>query len=796
MALIAAFLLKTSWLFQGVFLFQSIIISGIITDRNTNVGLPGAYVVNEQQTKAVASNSEGWYSMQLSAQDSISLEFRFLGYEKKIITVSGRSSLRLDISLFPEVFEFDEVLVLGNSVPINKRSQMSYIQIPAQSIASIPAFMGQTDVLKSIQFLPGVSAGIEGSAGFYVRGGSIDQSLVLFDGAPIYHAYHAGGFVSTFQPMVIQNLDFFSGGFPSKFGDRLSSVVDVSVKNGRSDKIGGEVNVGLMTAEFVAEGPLSKGKQHSFLVAARHSTFSGVANFFEKENNSRVPANPFYDITAKAKFAISPSSIITTSLYIGNDKLDFSDSQTFTDEELSVRDSRTNIDSWGNTVFGTRWLYYLGRKTSLTTQVYLSNYRNSTQRGVAYVERIHGAVADEFESLVETTSRINDVGFKTNLTFNASNAIRFYTGFESKLISVQPLIRQQNLRNDTLSLGREIQKFSGDDFIQMDYFLSSEITLWGKLTLHPGARISYFAFQESVQLYPQYRMAASLELTKKITLKASYSDMVQPIHRLSTTAFGVANDLWVASTDNFLPEEASIWAVGFGMALRSDLELSVEYYKKDMRNLIEYKQGTSFIDEIDSWTEVVTAGEGRSEGIEVFLNKKYGRFTGWLSYTYSRTFRSFQEILQGEEFPFQFDRPHIANLTTSYKISKKLKASAGFVYTSGARVTMPNSRIPVWHFSYPFYWDRGLRYSGKNNYQLPDFHRLDLSFTYSGEYKYPYEFSIGAYNVYNKFNPVGLTYQLVVNVNAAGRSEPVRPSYGRFQYLFGIIPFASLKVTL
>ena len=791
---IAAFLLKTSWMFQGVFLFQSVIISGVISDRNTNVGLPGAYVVNEQQNKSVASNSEGWYSIQLSEQDSVSLEFRFLGYEKKKITISGRSSVRLDISLFPEVFEFDEVLVLGNSVPINKRTQMSYIQIPAQSIASIPAFMGQTDVLKSIQFLPGVSAGIEGSAGFYVRGGSIDQSLVLFDGAPIYHAYHAGGFVSTFQPMVIQNLDFFSGGFPSKFGDRLSSVVDVSVKNGRSDKIGGEINVGLMTAEFVAEGPLVKGKQHSFLLAARHSTFSGVANFFEKENNSRVPANPFYDITAKAKFAISPSSIITTSLYIGNDELDFSDVQTIKDDELTVRDTRTNIDSWGNTVFGTRWLYYLGMKTSLTTQIYLSNYRNSTERGVSYEEENNGVTLSEFDSSIETSSKIIDAGFKSNITYNANNAIRLHTGFESKLISVRPLIRQQNLRDDTLRVGREIQRFTGDDFLQMDYFFSSEITLWDRLTLHPGARISYFIFQEAMQLSPQYRMAVSLELTKKITLKASYSDMVQPIHRLSTSAFGVANDLWVASTDNFLPEEASIWAVGFGMAIRPDLELSVEYYKKDMRNLLEYQQGTSFLDGIDSWEEVVTSGSGRSEGVEVFLNKKYGRFTGWLSYTYSRTFRSFDEIMQGQEFPFQFDRPHIANLTAAYKISKSFKVSTGFVYTSGFRVTMPNSRMPSEQFT-PFYsWNRSILYSGKNNYKLPDFHRLDLSFTYSGEFKVPYEATIGAYNLYNKFNPVGLSYVLVVDSTIDNSSS--LPSYGRFQYLFGIIPFASLKITL
>ena len=733
-------------------------ISGYVEDANTGERMVGVNVVAKEVSLGTTSNTYGFYSMTLPVS-SYTLEFSFIGYETFSIYVDLSEDAHYNVSLKTQSLELQEIVLTGEE-SIVKRTQSSVIDVPVQQIKSMPSLLGEVDVLKAIQLLPGVQSGSEGSSGFYVRGGGPDQNLILLDGVPVYNASHLFGFFSVFNADAIKNVRLTKGGFPARFGGRLSSVLEIDMKEGNTKAFEGEGSIGLIASKLTMQGPIVKDKA-SWIVSARRTYIDALAQpFIMASSDGDRGGYYFFDLNAKVNYKISDKNRLYWSVYTGDDRFYAAFSDSYDD---SSDDYRFRL-GWGNLTSSLRWNHLYSEKLFSNTTVTFSEYLFDIDMQEDYT---YETFNDEFEFLYY--SGIRDWGVKMDfdylpnpnhyVKFGLSNTYHtFYPG-QMELRAVQPefdeIIDTSFVFSDRL--------YSHDAYV----YLEDDIKFNDRFKANIGLHASLFRVGRKNYTSLQPRFSARYLIDENWSLKISYAEMQQNIHLLTNSNAGLPTDIWVPSTNQVKPQESSQIAAALTRTLDDGVyEISLEAYYKTIDNLITYKEGASFMSFRD-WQETIeTNGEGTSYGVELFLQKKKGKTSGWIGYTLSWTNRRFDHINFGDWYSYKYDRRHDISVVLSHEFSEEFDVGITWVYGTGNAITFPQATY--WSHEEVLSFGPGggappgfnndnneIEYYGeRNGTRMDAYHRLDLGANFHKEKKNGIRtWSVGVYNAYNRRNP-------------------------------------------
>ncbi len=728
-------------------------ISGYVKDAATGETMIGATIVVKGNTRGINSNQYGFYSLTLN-EGSYSIVSSYIGYKAVMINIDLRSDTLLNIDLYPGVQLSEEVIVTARKRDNNvKTAQLGKITLPIEQIRSIPAFLGEVDLLKVVQLLPGVRNAGEGSAGFYVRGGGPDQNLILLDDAVVYNSGHLFGFFSIFNSDAIKNVSLIKGGMPAQYGGRLSSVLDISMKEGNNQKFQVDGGLGVIASRLSIQGPIKKDKA-SFIVSARRTYIDAIAKPFVKKTSQFYGSGYyFYDLNAKINYKFSERDRLYLSGYFGRDVFDFSN---------ATQSLKVNIP-WGNATGTLRWNHVFNNKLFSNATLVYNDY-NFT----------FNAAQNNFE--LKLASGIKDVSFKEDFDFYpfSKHKLKFgllytYHRFTPSVVSGKQDSVVFNPQNAQIKYAHEAAVYLQDNW---------EIN--SKLNINLGLR--YSGFQQigpnkiyivdddnnridstvygrgkAVKTYGglEPRATVRYSLNEETSIKASVTRNLQYIHLVSNAGTTLPTDLWVPSTYKVKPQISWLYAAGLFKNFKNNTyETSLEVYYKHMQNQIEYKEGYT-PSSIDDTENSFVFGKGWSYGAELFVNKVKGKFTGWVGYTLSWTWRKFPALNFGEKYPAKYDRRNDLSVVAIYELNKKWKFSATFVYGSGNAVTLPQR----------FYIISGVltqEYSRINQYRLPSYHRLDLSATLTPKKnvnrKVKREWVFSVFNAYSRKNPYFIYY--------------------------------------
>ena len=714
-------------------------INGYLRDKETTESLIGASIYVNGTSVGTTTNEYGFYSISLP-EGPASIIFSYIGYEDKVIDIDLQRDETVDISLgFGSQLE-EVVIVADDAVEaVQARGQMSQFTVPVEKLKTIPVIFGEEDVLKSMQMLPGIKAGVEGSSGIYVRGGSQDQNLILLDGVPVYNPAHALGIFSVFNTDAIKSVTLTKGGFPARFGGRLSSVVDIRMKEGNLNEWNGDLSLGLISSKITVSGPI-KSDQTSILLSARRTYADLILKPFIEGDASQEfdPSLFFYDLNGKIQHKINDKHRLYLSGYFGKDKFGSKFIEPTVNQETSA--------TWGNQIGALRWNYEISNKMFANTTFTYSKYNINTLRSYENI-----AEQDSSIFISDYNSSIEDLGGKIDFDFipTPNHFIKFGAGVIRHRYNPganQSIQRTTEINTDLDTNADEILS------TEVNIYIEDEISL-GRLKANLGLHASGFFVQDEFYNSLQPRLGLRYLANDKFSFKASFSTMYQYINLLASETINLPSDLWVPSTKNIKPQESWLAALGVATTI-GPLQLEVEGYYKHMDNVLSYKEGATFLaDNLVNWEDKVTAGQGESYGAEVFLNKSEGRLTGWIGYTLSWTNRQFDDINGGEKFPFRYDRRHDASIVMSYDLKENIKLSANWIYGTGEAVTLPQYTIATFdNFSDRVrYVDQG---GDKNSFRMSASHRLDWSISFKKEKRrFLRTWVIGFYNTYYRRNP-------------------------------------------
>ncbi|HOH99545.1 MAG TPA: TonB-dependent receptor plug domain-containing protein, partial [Bacteroidales bacterium] len=556
---------------------------------------------------------------------------------------------------------------------ISEAIQMSTIVLPVQQVRDIPALLGEKDVFKALQLMPGVQSGSEGSSGLYVRGGGPDQNLIILDDATVYNANHLFGFFSLFNGDALKSIELTKGGFPARYGGRLSSVVDMNMKDGNKEKLQGTAGIGLISSRLVLEGPIVKEKS-SFLVSARRTYLDALTMPFQPEDSRG--GYYFYDLNAKVNYDFGPKNKLYLSGYFGRDKFYFKETYVNSKSQAGL--------FWENGTGTLRWNHLFNNKLFSNTSLILSNYRLN----IFTEEKYNNS---EFE--LSYQSGIRDISVKHDLDYSLSPNHQIRGGF---LVTFHKFTPSAIVLKDSDAdiFDRKIKAINN---IESGVYIEDEARFGSAFRVNTGIRVSGFTHENKTIIRPEPRISMAYKLRSDLSAKASFAIMNQYVHLLSNTGLGLPTDLWVPSTSNIGPQQS--WQVAAGLArdlISRNLELSIEGYYKKSNDLLGYKDGASFLlidDPTDAeefnWEDNITQGQGWSYGAEVLLQRKTGKLTGWIGYTLSWTQRQFDDINQGEKFYAKYDRRHDVSVVGIYKITDDITISGTWVYGTGNAITLP-----------------------------------------------------------------------------------------------------------
>jgi outer membrane receptor for ferrienterochelin and colicin len=712
---------------------RQITINGYIKERGSNERLIGAIAAAPALGAGASTNNFGFYSLSVPEADSVQLVFSYVGHNSVSLTVPAHGDTAVNVTL-QVATALSDVTVRAASNAIQDRTQMSAIDLPIQTIKSLPAFLGEVDVLKAIQLLPGIQSGNEGSTGLYVRGGSPDQNLILLDGVPVYNASHLFGFFSVFNADAIKSVNVIKGGFPARYGGRLSSVIDINMKDGDQNKYHAEGGIGLIASRLTLEGPIQKGKS-SFMISGRRTYIDVLTKpFMSKDFKAGYY---FYDLNAKVNFTLGPKDNIYISGYGGNDK--------FSVTEEYGSNSKYNFTSalnWGNITAVARWNHQFSPRLFGNLTTYYSQYRF----GVSTEQKDEYNGQDE-RYLLKYRSGINDKALRYDLEFTPSIRHAIRTGVSAVAHTYTPSAMQTKITGTS----NPTDTTEGDPVIkgtELDAYIEDEIRISDRLKGNFGLHWTGFSVGASFFNYLQPRASLRYKINDQMSAKASYVQMAQFIHLLTNSSIGLPTDLWLPATDRVKPQRSWQAAVGLAYTHKSGIELSVEGYYKQMDGVIEYKEGASFLGRSTGWEDKVLIGMGSSYGAELFLQKTKGRFTGMAGYTLSWTNRKFDELNNGAPFPYRYDRRHDIKLAAVFRVTPGIELSADWVYGTGNAIT-----IPIGSFTGPSGQEMEI-YGPRNGYRMAPYHRGDISARFIKQMKrHERAWVIGVYNVYNRKNP-------------------------------------------
>lgn len=729
---------------------QQYTISGHVKDSTNGEALIGANIYEGNLQKGTSSNTYGFYSITLP-EDTVTLSFSYTGYNSKITRFHLNKDTTININLTTRTM--DEIVVRGNREgEIQETSQMSAMSVPINQIQSLPAFLGEVDIMKVMQLLPGVQSGNEGTSGLYVRGGGPDQNLILLDGVPVYNASHLFGFFSVFNADAINNVELIKGGFPARYGGRLSSVVDISMKEGNMKKFEGTGSVGLVASKLTLEGPIQKDKA-SFILSGRRTYIDFLARpLIKAAGNGVTSGYYFYDLNGKVNYRFSDKDRLYLSAYTGDDRA-YSNNEDFYVEDNARTEYRNDYGlNWGNITSALRWNHVFNNKLFSNLTLTYSRYRFNIQAESEETVTTPNETTSTFSNN-QYLSGINDLAARLDFDYMPSpdHAIKFgghaiHHTFKPGAFSINSSNEIDTTFGSTNTPAIEVAAYAEDDIQWTD-----------RLKTNFGLHLSGFYVNDEWYHSIQPRLSLRYLLNEDLSLKASYASMQQYIHLLTNAGIGLPTDLWVPATDQVKPQNSGQVALGAAWNLPADFEISLEGYYKSMDNLISYKEGASFVNNATGeWEDQVVAGSGKSYGGELLVQKKEGRTTGWVGYTLSKTQRQFEALNFGEPFPYKYDRRHDIGIALVHDFNKKIDFSMSWVYGTGNAVTLPVATYEAISRNERnnFYGNRLEYFESRNGYRMQPFHRLDISVSFSKEKKWGTRtWTVGAYNAYNRKNP-------------------------------------------
>ncbi|OFY18606.1 MAG: collagen-binding protein [Bacteroidetes bacterium GWF2_29_10] len=745
-------------------------ISGKIKDVLTGEELIGATIFIKELKTGVNTNIYGFYSITIP-EGKYNVVYSYIGYEPIEKSINLTSNMKIDLEMSTKQQNISEVIVTGERKNDNvEKAEMSLVKMKMSEIKKIPALMGEVDIVKAIQMLPGVQSAGEGSSGFSVRGGATDHNLILLDEATVYNASHLMGFFSVFNNDAIKDVTLYKGDIPAAYGGRLASLLDVRQKDGNLKTISGTGGIGTISSRLTIEGPIIKDKC-SFIIAGRRS-YADL--FLPLSSNEDVKNNKlyFYDLNAKINYTINNNNRIFFSSYFGRDVIKIGKEDPFK-------------ISWGNSTFSLRWNHLFSAKLFSNFTLLKSNYDyilESTQSVQGF----------------KWTSDLQDYSLKADFGYylNTNNTIKF--GVSSSLHKFQPGTAEGQGDN-TIFNKLEVPKL---DALEHSFYVSNDQKLTSLLNINYGVRYSIFQNIGSATVYNfddnfnsidssvykkgeifntydgiEPRVSLKYTLTETSSLKSSYSRTYQFVHLASNSTVGTPLDVWIPSSQNVKPQYSDQVAMGYFRNLKKNIiETSVEVYYKKLYNQIDFKDHASILLNTKLEGEL-RFGEGEAYGAEFLARKQSGKLTGWISYTISKSERMFKDINNGKKYRSPYDKTHNAYIVLSYELTKRMSLSANWVYSSGAPVTFPTGRFEYGNKVAPVYSDR-------NSYRMPNYHRMDISLNIDGKKKEGRRFqgswNFSIYNVYSRHNAYQISFR-------QSKEDPnITEAYK--VYLFPLIP--------
>jgi hypothetical protein len=690
---------------------QNIRIFGKIKDASTGETLIGANITNPTTKDGATSNEYGFYSLSVP-KNGVNLEVSYVGYQKTSKSFRVTRDTNIDFQLSQSV----NLQTVEITEKKNDRVEHGVVNLPIERLKSIPMLGGEADVLKALAMTPGVATGTEGTNALYVRGGSPDQNLILLDGATVYNTSHLFGFMSTFNPYALKNLMLYKGGFPARFGGRLSSVIDVTMREGNNQKKSGDFTMGLINSGLNLEGPIKKG-QSSYMVSGR-TAYLGLISLPFKWLFNTGQRNSYndvfiYDLNGKVNFKLDSKS----QLYLSG----YSSSDIFTNaDRLGKTVSRTNFN-WGNQTATVRYARTISPKVFMNVML---NYNNFSYK----VENSGEDDISKSSYQVENLSTVRDFSNKLNIDWsvNAHNQIRL--GWEATASKFRPnFISRQDKNGDTVNINANLTQNAlsyalyAEDNIKINRFLSTNI----------GVRSAQYFYQSKPYSSFEPRLSLQVRFTEESVVEASYTRMKQFIHLLTTSGSGLSNDIWVPATNYAPPQSSEQISLSFSKNWKkAKTELQLETFYKRMDNQIDFRTGTNFFfTNNGTWENIIEKnGLGRAYGFEFFLRKEAPKWSGWISYTLAWSERKFDNINSGVWYPQRYDRRHNLAIVAEYKLSDSWTMSANFVLSTGHAVTLPD--VTYKGLSDVFYNlpSGEPQYLKRNNQRMPLYNRLDVSF--------------------------------------------------------------------
>lgn len=778
---------------------QKFTISGYLKDSTSGEYLIGTAVYVKELQKGTNCNSYGFYSLTLDA-GSYTIITSFIGYKENSTVVVLNKDISLNIEMSPNVILTKEVLVTGKKADNNvKSTEMGRVDVDVEQIKALPALLGEVDIIKTIQLLPGVKSAGEGNSGFYVRGGGPDQNLILLDEAVVYNASHLFGFFSVFNSDAIKNISLTKGGMPAQYGGRLASVLDISMKEGNNKKFHGEGGLGYIASRLTLEGPIIKDKS-SFIISGRRTFIDLFLREPFIDNKSNLAGNSyyFYDLNAKVNYSLSQKDRFFLSGYIGRDVFNFRSAQT---------GFRVRIP-WGNATASARWNHLFSDKLFMNTSLIFTDYKFE-----------FGAAQQEFDFKI--FSGIRDYSGKLDFNWfpNILHNVKFGVNYIYHRFT--PTNASARSGDVIFDLGEVTRYYAHDAAL----YINDDWDVTEKFKMNGGFRVTLFSHVGPFKRYVQDpdvpgrftdtiiyakgstvknyfniepRLNARYELTKSSSLKASFTQNYQYIHLASFGSVSLPTDIWVPSTDLVQPQFGTQYAFGFFKNLKDNqFETSVEVYYKTMKNQIDYREGSTPDQDVKNNPDNnFVFGEGWSYGSEFFIKKAKGKLTGWVGYTLSWTQRKFEDLNGGRTFSAKYDRRHDASVVLTYELNKKWTFGAVWVYSTGDALTLPSERYFVSsgppisvdqngniQFNNNFNVLSG--YDKRNDFRQKAYHRMDISATLhvQKQKRYKSEWVFSIYNVYSRLNPYFIYFDVsgnTVDGNIGIQAKQVS--------LFGLIP--------
>lgn len=789
---------------------QEVTVSGRIVDSKTSESLYGANIYARQLRKGETSDGQGRFKLLLPKGRKVELVISYVGYQSQTLQLQLQNDTVLNIRLKQDN-RLPEVDVYADQISGIGTSQMSAIEMPIEEVKKLPMLFGEVDVMKAIQKLPGVQSAGDGQAGIYVRGGNYDQNQITLDGATIYNAEHLKGFVSAINPDLVKDLAFYKGAFPARYGGQLSSVVDVSIREGNTQTYRGELSLGMLSSKLAVEGPIWKDRT-SFHVGGRLSYLDKIVlPLLESVADNEKAMSPYtnlnyYDLTAKLTHRFSDKSRLSALFYAGHDTNDVSPNQNETKND-NPDNNRKQIskagteNNWGNLITNLRWTYQPNGHFLMNTGLNYSSYHyNLKHKDYQYSETsLDGKLTAQQiqDAYVLSHSDIDEVSLNMDFLLTPNKRHHLRWGAKASYQTFHPSIRvfEENYKKELKITDYEEWTSKTDTVLGNGkqklavaaLYLEDDWELTRRLKVNAGLRYALFAVPEKNYHSLEPRFSLRWLLCDDMALKLSYAHMAQGIHLLSSTNLVMPSDIWISIDKDIPVTKSNQWAVGYNYEIEKGFNLSIEGFYKQMDNLLEYREGYSTKSPADSWRDKIVTGEGESYGVELFLQKNTGNTTGWIGYTWSKSLRLFdrpsEELFSSQKFYAGNDRRHNLNIVANHRFNEHWEVSLAWNYQTGRRGTLSTTTFYAGSSSDPsispnFSNDLIIgqvavarpeeqqntlsilrflpivrSYKERNGYQLPTVHRLDMGVTYtwkSGQWENKLNFSI--YNVYNRHN--------------------------------------------